>query len=117
MKFLADENPDEPIVNWLHTLGVDLRSIRRIRLGMSDEEIMALARAEDRVIITNDLDFGELVFHRGMTTTGIILIRVQSPLPRMRLAALQQHWGAIIRHAPGNFVVVTENQLRIRPLE
>jgi len=116
MKLLADENVDAPIVNWLKTQGLDLLSIRETYPGISDEEIIVRAAAEDRVILTNDLDFGELVFHRAMSAAGIILVRVHPPLPSTRLAAIQTHWDEIMRHAQGNFLVVTRRRLRLRPL-
>ena len=117
MKLLADENVDEPIVDWLDTLGVDLKSIRRTHPGKSDTEVLAIAVAEGRIILTNDLDFGELVFLRGMEVAGIILLRVKPPHPNVRLEVLKQHWNEIVAKAPGNFVVVTQRKLRVRPID
>jgi predicted nuclease of predicted toxin-antitoxin system len=116
MKLLADENVDEPIVDWLVAMGVDLSSIRRTRPGLSDPQVVEVARAEERVILTNDLDFGELVFRRRMGAAGIILLRVNPPLPDVRLAVLQRHWDEIASKAVGHFIVVTQRKLRIRPL-
>jgi predicted nuclease of predicted toxin-antitoxin system len=117
MNFLADENVDAPIVQWLQTRGTNFLSIRHSSPGISDREVIALAAAQDRIILTNDLDFGELIFHRGLTSAGIILVRVNPPLPSLRLAAIQQHWEQILEHARGNFIVVTLHKLRIRPLQ
>jgi predicted nuclease of predicted toxin-antitoxin system len=116
MNLLADENVDEPIVEWLLTLGINFRSIRRTMPGISDFEVIAVAEAEDRIILTNDLDFGELVFHRNLSTAGIILLRVKPPLPEVRLTVLRRHWDEIILKARGNFMVVTRYKLRVRPI-
>ena len=117
MKLLADENVDVPIVEWLQTQGLDLLSIRHTSPGMSDRAVMELAANQGRVILTNDLDFGELIFHRGLICAGIILVRVNPPLPSLRLITLQQHWPHLLQHAAGNFVVVTRDKLRIRPFQ
>ena len=116
MNLLADENVDEPIVDWLSTLPINFRSVPRTMPGVSDTQILRVAREENRVILTNDLDFGELVYRQQLPVTGIILLRVKPPLPEVRLAVLQRHWSEIIAKASGNFIVAMQHKLRIRPL-
>lgn len=55
MKFLADENIPLKAVQALRDQNLDVISVIEIRRGMSDEEVMALARQESRIIITFDL--------------------------------------------------------------
>jgi predicted nuclease of predicted toxin-antitoxin system len=43
--------------------------------GITDEEVIKLANCESRILITNDKDFGELIFRQGRITQGILLIR------------------------------------------
>jgi predicted nuclease of predicted toxin-antitoxin system len=116
MKLLADENIDEPIVDWLLTLSIDLIAVRRSMPGITDTKVMEIARTTNRIILTNDLDFGELIFHQKLSSAGIILLRVHPPLPMERLRVLQQHWTDIALKAEGHFLVATERKLRIRPL-
>jgi predicted nuclease of predicted toxin-antitoxin system len=107
---------DEPIVNWLSTLQINFRSIRRTLPGITDTQVIKVASDESRIILTNDLDFGELAFRRHLHMAGIVLLRVKPPLPEVRLKVLQRHWDEISVKAAGNFIVVTQHKLRVRPL-
>ena len=76
MKLLADENIPLASVRSLRELGHDVVSISELSPGISDEEVLRLAHAEDRVIITFDRDFGELVFRRRLPApAGILYLR------------------------------------------
>ena len=48
----------------------------------SDEALLALAREESRVLITEDKDFGELVFLRGLPHPGIVRLVEMTPMQR-----------------------------------
>jgi len=75
--------------------------------------LLALAREEHRVLITEDKDFGELVFLRGLPHPGIV--RLVEMTPMKRADAMR---NLIERHADamrnGAIIVVTENRVRIR---
>ena len=45
-------------------------------LSILDEGVLQIAVAEQRILITNDLDFGELVVREGLPHAGIILFRL-----------------------------------------
>ncbi|PIP12804.1 MAG: hypothetical protein COX49_03620 [bacterium (Candidatus Stahlbacteria) CG23_combo_of_CG06-09_8_20_14_all_40_9] len=75
MKFIADENLEKPVVEWLRGQGLDVRYIGEEAPATSDEAIVSIAKEEDRILVTNDKDFGELVFRQGKILSGIILIR------------------------------------------
>ena len=47
----------------------------------SDEEVLALARAEGRIVISEDKDFGALVFRRKLPHAGVLLLRLPHSLP------------------------------------
>ena len=60
MKLLADENIPLVSVRGLRDLGHDIVSIAEQSPGISDEEVLRLSRAQGRVIVTFDRDYGEL---------------------------------------------------------
>ena len=63
LSFLADENISPETADHLEALGLSCRSLRREGpWRLADSEIAALARREDLVILTHDLDFGEIFF-------------------------------------------------------
>lgn len=58
MRFLADEGCDFAVVRALRTLEHDVVAICEHSPGVSDEQVAELARSEDRVLLTEDKDFG-----------------------------------------------------------
>jgi predicted nuclease of predicted toxin-antitoxin system len=67
MKLLADENMRRDIVDWLRATGHDVAWISESNPGVSDETILDMANRDERMVLSADLDFGELVIHRGAT--------------------------------------------------
>ena len=84
MRFLADENCDASVVRALRLAGHDVLAVADVARGATDEAVLALASGERRVLLTEDKDFGRLVF-AGAPTTGVMLIRFPSTA-RSRLA-------------------------------
>ena len=114
MKFLLDVCADSRSLRAVLTdLGHDVLSARERFPNASDEALLALAREENRVLITEDKDFGELVFLRGLPHPGIVRLVEMTPMERadaMR-TLIERHADAI---RGGAIIVVTENRVRIR---
>lgn len=113
MKFLADENIHGDIVAWLRAQGHDVLYAAESLAGASDEELLSTARREDRLLITDDKDSGELVFHRRLVTQGVILIRLQNASIAERVRRLAQIWPDIDQ-ASNKFIVVNDRKVRVR---
>jgi len=79
-----------------------------------DDEILELARAEQRILITNDKDFGELVFRGGLEHHGVLLLRLQDERPSHRVQIVDFVMKNHADRLAGNFAVATEKSLRIR---
>lgn len=75
MKFVADESVDQPIVVRLRVDGHEVVAVAELEPSKSDEEVLAISTAQDAVLITNDTDFGELVFRQGLNSAGVVLLR------------------------------------------
>jgi predicted nuclease of predicted toxin-antitoxin system len=65
MKFPADENLPLSTVKSLKDRGTDIISIRNYGSGLKDEEAIRIAARENRILITLEKDFGEMVFRKG----------------------------------------------------
>lgn len=65
MKLLVDVSAGQAIVEALRTLGHDVVSVRDRDPRMADVDILTWAVAEERLVVTMDKDFGELVYHAG----------------------------------------------------
>ncbi len=116
MNFLIDENIHADIANWLRSMGQDVLYAAENLSGFSDEQLLALARTEKRVIITDDKDFGDLIFHRREVSTGIILLRLTDRSIEARLERLSRIWETIQARAEGSFMVVSDRKVRLRPI-
>ncbi|MBM3860981.1 MAG: hypothetical protein FJ395_15225 [Verrucomicrobia bacterium] len=117
MKLLADESLEARLVEFLRTQGHDVLFVAEMSPGMSDTEVVALANREQRVLLTNDKDFGELTFLQRQARSGIVLLRFQSEsiaLKQDRLAQLLANCSALL---PSSFAVVSDARVRLRHLE
>lgn len=77
MNFLADENFPGPSVNLLHNNQIDIKSISVSHRGASDEQVIKLVIDENRIILTHDSDYGELIFKIGLKPkAGVIYFRL-----------------------------------------
>jgi predicted nuclease of predicted toxin-antitoxin system len=115
MNFLFDQSADFRLIPHLRELGHDVEAIsRNYPPGLADEDVLAIARAERRVLVVADRDFGELIFHRQLTHAGVIFFR----LPGVTLQAKIEHLNTVLQeHAEvlerGAFLVVTPGQIRV----
>lgn len=116
MRLLADENMHGDIVGWLRANGHDVRYAAEEMPAQPDDSVLRTAADEDRVVITDDKDFGELVFHRLASSSGVILLRLSAPSIQTRIHYLERVWSVVERHAAGKFVVVTDDRVRVRSM-
>lgn len=116
MKFLADENLESLIVEWLREQGHDVLYAAEVLPSEEDPDLLGRASAEGRVLITNDLDFGELVYRQRLFSVGVVLLRLRGATDYEQLAGLQERWNLVEPDCVGHFVVVKQKSVRVRPL-
>jgi predicted nuclease of predicted toxin-antitoxin system len=75
MRFLADENCDFTVVRALRAAGHDVLCVSEITPRAEDSEVIKLADDEKRILLTEDKDFGQLVYSHGQKTLGVIFLR------------------------------------------
>ena len=85
MRFLADESCDFAIVRALRAAGHDVLAVAEVSPRADDPHVIALAVDEQRVLLTEDKDFGRLVFAHGERAHGVILLRFP-PSARAQIA-------------------------------
>lgn len=87
MRSLVDECLSRTLVNTLRDRGHDVEFMRDGVRGLSDQLVLALATGANRLLITEDRDFGVLVFRKGQPALGIIVVTVSAfRWPAERLA-------------------------------
>ncbi len=116
-KFIVDESTGDKVAELLRTEGFDVVSVISQMRGADDLSIIQRALNEGRIIVTNDKDFGELVFHQNFKPSGVLLLRLEdeSTLNKVKVVRtiVRQH----LTNLEGNFLVVTERKIRKRPIK
>lgn len=113
MRFLADESCDIALGRSLRQAGHDVLEVREDRPGAEDEWVVRLAVSENRILLTEDKDFGWLIYAHGHKAIGVIFLRYPVA-ERHRIAqdlvelVKQQNENLI-----GCFVTVTPKRIRI----
>jgi predicted nuclease of predicted toxin-antitoxin system len=114
IRFLADESCDFTVVRSLRAAGYDVVAVTESFPSASDIEVLRAAVENDRVLITEDSDFGEWVFAHRKKTNGVIFIRfpgnIRLKLGQMVLSLVEKHGTELI----GNFTVLEPGRARIR---
>ncbi len=114
---LADENISQLLIDFLIEHKINVLSIRKIAQGVTDEEVIAISLKEDRIILTEDKDFGEWVFAHGESRISVIFLRYAlQDFSQICFALL-----AVIKNSEinlrGTFTTITPNKVRVRKIQ
>lgn len=118
MKFLADMGLARSTVAFLRAQGHDAVHLREQGLQqLEDDEIIGKARAEGRVILTHDLDFGRIIAVGRAGVPSVITFRLSD----MRPAQVNRYLTEVLarfaeRLEAGSLVSVSERGIRVRTL-
>ncbi len=112
MRFLVDECTGPAVARWLRQWRHDVFSVYEQSRGADDDSILQRAYAENRILITNDKDFGELIYRGKKLHRGVILLRLEDERADNKIAVLQRLFGLYADRLTDNFVVVTESTVR-----
>lgn len=116
MRLLADECCDALLVDGLRSDGHEVLYVKETDPGATDDTVLQLAVDQQRVLLTEDKDFGELVVRLQLPAYGIVLLRIDPADSGAKLARLRH---LLLHHAqrlPGSFVVLGEKRARFRSL-
>jgi len=103
LKLLIDGGVGVEAEKALADLHLDVQSVRRIDPRMPDHMILQRAVKENRMIVTMDKDFGELVFHTKKTHAGVLLLRMESASGAMKAHALRTLFSNYARYMKRKF--------------
>ncbi len=115
MKFLLDQNAETRVLLFLASQGHDAKRVGvDYPPGIPDEEVLARAYSEQRILITNDRDFGELIFRQKLPHAGVIYLRF--PLDATTDQKIASLTSLLSTRASdlGKFLVVTPRGVRVR---
>jgi predicted nuclease of predicted toxin-antitoxin system len=116
VRFLLDENLSPHHAGTLRALGHEAASVVELKLsGAGDSVVRDVAVSDDRILVTLDADFANVLRFPPAETPGVVRFRIHPATEEAIDAALR--W-AIPRLAQmslaGKLVVVDERKMRIR---
>jgi predicted nuclease of predicted toxin-antitoxin system len=77
MRFLVDQDVYKLTVDKLKELGHDVVTVKELGMARaSDEDLITVAREQNRILVTRDKDFGEFLFFKDKISAGVIFLRV-----------------------------------------
>jgi predicted nuclease of predicted toxin-antitoxin system len=118
VRILVDMSVDLRVADWLRSQGHDAVHLRDEGLHrMPNGEIFAKALTEDRIVVTSDLDFGEIAAALKDTAGKVVLLRLQNSRAANVIGRLDSVLPRVeLDLAAGAVVIVEESRHRVRPL-
>ncbi len=116
LKFIIDVGVGIGIEKYLRHNGYDLKCVRDIDPRMKDEDIIRIAASENRMVITMDKDFGELVYHFSMKHCGVLLLRLENANGAEKLQIMKHIMENYSSQIKNCFCVFQNNRFRIRQI-
>ena len=111
-RFLADENFPVDLAEWLREAGHDVIHAAASYPGASDRVLFDIAQMDNRIVLTFDRDFGDLIFRQKLlTSSGVVLFRVRRQ-PAVLLRTVVKSFFQAAPALSGRFTVVSPGQFR-----
>ncbi len=117
MLFLVDESSGTSVAVALRGIGHDVLFAAETMGGSSDRVLLSRARTEDRILVTNDKDFGMLVFRLGLAHSGVLLLRLKDDSAENRARVVTRVLQSCGSRLASRFTVATERGVRSRPIQ
>jgi predicted nuclease of predicted toxin-antitoxin system len=111
-KIVADESVDFRIVTALRNIKLDVYAICEENRSVTDEVVLSIATDQDALLITEDKDFGELVFRLRLPHKGILLVRIEDE--KTKVSRIVETISKNYDELYGRFSVINDNKLRIK---
>lgn len=112
MKLLADVNIERLIVKHLRDSNHDVKWMLEEDPYITDEEILNISYNEKRILVTNDKDFGELVFKEKRSVFSIILLRMRQSDVKLKVKTIDNLINRYKEKIEYKFIVVNKNKVR-----
>jgi predicted nuclease of predicted toxin-antitoxin system len=116
VRLLLDENVSPIIGVALADAGHDVSAAVAVCPGALDTDLVAIASTEARIIVSEDKDFGELVFRDGLRPPGLIRLMLPGYWPAEKATRLLEVLTAAGTSAVGAILVIEPTRTRLRQL-
>jgi predicted nuclease of predicted toxin-antitoxin system len=115
MNLLADESVDQQI-DRLRQDGHNVLYIAEAEPSISDDLVFDRANEMVALLVTEDKDFGEIVFRDSrLSSGGVVLLRLAGLSPERKAEVVSEAFLENERELPSHFSVISPGKIRIRP--
>lgn len=112
----ADENVGQDLIDQLVELGYEVYSIREHLPGISDRKVIETVKSKKGFLITEDKDFGELIFSHGIRDCSVIFLRYNKQdieqINKNIIKTLESYYW----NRGHFFITITKDKIRIRKI-
>jgi predicted nuclease of predicted toxin-antitoxin system len=116
LRFLLDQSADARLIAFLIALGHDAKRVGRdYPAGLPDRDVLDIAVEENRILVADDRDFGELVVRLGRPHAGVILLRLGRSADLATRIARLDHVLTNYADRLDRLLVVTRDRVRVCP--
>ncbi len=116
MNLVADESIGKSIVAELRRNGHNVLYIAKFAPSIDDETVLYQANQNRALLLTEDKDFGELVYRQGQVHMGIVLIRLAGLSPQAKAKSISTVFADHGHELLQAFSVISPGRVRIRQL-
>lgn len=116
LRWLTDENIPRPIIRFLREQGHDVKDARESGLeGAQDYLLIELARKEQRILITTDKGFSNIIAYTPGTHAGIVVLRMKKPTGKGLTALFRKFIETYdLSLVSGSLIIIGEKKIRRR---
>ncbi len=114
MNLLADEGVDRQVVERLRRDSHNVLYVAEMEPGITDEVVLQRANEHSALLVTEDKDFGELVYRQRLVHRGVILLRLMGFASLTKAATVSKVLEEHGAEMPNAFTVISPGVLRIR---
>jgi predicted nuclease of predicted toxin-antitoxin system len=109
---IFDENVERYWINLIQSLGYPSISIAEKFPGISDRKVVEIVKSYEGLLITEDKDFGELIFAYGITRVSVILLRYDQPqyeqIEKSLLLCIKEYFD----NPKSKYITITKKKIR-----
>jgi predicted nuclease of predicted toxin-antitoxin system len=113
---IIDENVEEYWIQLIKSKGYEYFSIRENCHGISDLEVIEIAKNRNGLLITEDKDFGELLFSYGIEKVSVLFMRYDQPQYQQIEKHFLQCLNDYLNNPEVRFITITKTKIRIRKM-
>jgi len=114
LAYIADECFSGRVLGALRDAGFDVIRSADINPSASDIEVLALAFSENRILLTEDTDFGDLIVRFGFQTHGVVRLELNALSREARAQRTVQALIQLGEDVRGAIVSIEPSRTRIR---